>query len=526
MKNRLITSLLTGLMTLNALAAGETASGRPKIVVGIVVDQLRSDYLEYLKGAFGEKGLKRLMNNGLYARDVDFKADLNTPASATALLYTGTYPRVNGVAGDRLYAVDKGTVRAVLEDKESMGNFTRETLSPGALRVSTIADELAANGAGTSIYSFAPDAQQAIIMAGHAGNCALWINDADGQWSSTTYYRDFPQNISRRNHSLPLKQRIDTIRWKPMLSGSRYPGIGGNKRDLGFRYSFPRADRDVFSRFKSSAMVNTEVTDVAIAALSDLPIGNSADVTDMISVGYTAAPYAYAADSDNRMELFDTYVRLDAQIARLLEAVDKKIGLENAVVFLTSTGYFRDSDNNDPKLRIPSGTVSARRIESLLNAFLSATYGNGDYVKGVFDNQIYLDSKAFETKGVDRGKALLNARDFIVKMSGISEARTLTDILSDASPEGTRLRNSIDPKTAGDIIFTVSPGWKLTDENIPSDPSRNLRAAGILSPFIIMAPGITPRTITEPVEADRIAPTIASSIKIRAPNGAKGRPIL
>lgn len=515
-----------GLMTLNAIAASEAASGRPKLVVGIVIDQLRSDYMEYLKGIFGEKGLKRLMESGLYARDVDFKSDLQDPAAATALLYTGTYPRINGIPGAEIYSAEKGVAYPALEDKESLGNFTREALSPAALRVSTIADEIAADGAGIpAIYSIAPDAQQAIVMAGHAGNCALWINDVDGQWSSTAYYRDFPQLVSRRNHSQPLRQRIDTIRWKPLLKTDRYPGVSNLKKDMGFRYNFPRADRDVFRRFKSSALVNSEVTDVAIAALSELPIGKSADVTDMLSVGYTAAPYLYASEGDTRLELFDTYIRLDAQIARLLEAVDKKVGLDNAVIFLASTGYYFDSDKNDPKLRIPAGSVSARRIESLLNAFLSATYGNGDYVKGIFGNHIYLDHKAIEAKSIDLESALRNARNFIVKMSGISDARTLSDILSDVSPEGICLRNSIDPKTAGDIIITFSPGWTVTEENINSKTPSDRRPTGILSPFILMAPGVKPLTISEPVDVERIAPTISSSIRIRAPNGAKARPL-
>lgn len=521
---KLLSSLLMSLMTINAAMAAD--SSRPKLVVGIVVDQLRTDYLQYLKQLFGETGFRTLMQDGLFIQNLDFKADLKDPVGATALLFTGNYPNASGIPGAEIYRPADAIPGPVLEDKNSLGNFTRESLSPVNLHISTISDEVAIDGCGlTSVYAVAPDAQQAIIMAGHAGNCALWINDADGKWSSTAYYRDFPQFITQRNRTNPLSNRLDTLSWKPALSLDKYPGVPQQKRYYPFRYTFPATERDVYARYKSSAPVNTEVTDVAIDAIRNLNLGKRPDGTDMLSIAYTAAPWKYVNDGDFRLELEDTYVRLDAQLGRLLRTIDKEVGLENTLLFLSSTGYYDDATPDDPKYRIPSGDVSLRRVESLLNSYLSAKYGNADYVKGIYNNQIFLDHRVLETHNLDMDQARKEAREFLVKMSGISDARTLGEILSDMSEESSRQRRAIDPKSAGDIFLTFLPGWNVVDETRYPTRTTPIRAGMVSTPFFLMGPGVQAATISASVDAASIAPTVTSALHIRSPNGASTRPI-
>lgn len=526
-RNRLLSSILTGLMTINVVVAADSAPGRPKLVVGIVVDQLRSDYLEYLRDLFGDKGFRAFMDNGVFIKDLDLGADLNDPAATTALLYTGALPRANGVPSAQIYNSSAAMALPALEDKGSMGNYTHESLSPANLRVSTLSDEIAVDGGGhTTVYGISADAQQAIILAGHAGNCALWINDADGQWSSTAFYRDFPQFAARRNRTSPLRQRLDTIRWNPLLSLKLYPGLTLSQREVGFRYSFPTSDRDRISKFKASALANREVTDMAISAINELSMGSHANGIDMLNVGYTAAPYPFTKDGeDAKLELEDTYIRLDAQISRLLEAVDRRVGLQNSLIFISSTGYFNDPTPIDTKFRIPTGEVKLRRIESLLNSFLSAKFGNGDYIKGIHNNQIYLDHAALEKRGIDLSKVADEARSFIVKMSGIADARTLSDILASPAPDAQRQRNAIDPKSAGDLFLTFSPGWTITDDMQYPPTSTSRQSTAVATPFLMLAPGLKPQIITTPVDAAAIAPTISSTIHIRAPNGASSTPV-
>ncbi|MDE5772862.1 MAG: alkaline phosphatase family protein [Muribaculaceae bacterium] len=521
---RLLSSMIMGLMTINTVTLAD--SSRPKLVVGIIIDQLRTDYLEYLREYYGDKGFNRLIGNGLYLPDLDFRALVRDPATATALLYTGNYPAINGIPAASLYDHQSGRALPALNDPATIGNFTNATLSPASLRLSTIADELAIDGGGLGlVYAVAADAQQSIVMAGHAGNCALWLDQNTGNWCSTTYYRDFPQNISRRNHKQPLSHRVDTISWRPALPLNRYPGIPGRKLNYPFTYTYPSNDKAVYERFAVSPPGNAEVTDVAIDCIDALSLGHRSDAIDMLNVAYSLAPCRDIKDGDYRLELEDAYIRLDAQIARLLEAIDRKTGLDNTLIFVSSTGYYNDATPDDPKYRIPSGDISLKRIESLLNSFLSAKYGNGDYVEGIHRSQIYLNATLTDRKGLDLKTVRDEAREFVIKMSGIASARTLYDLLSDTSAEAEAVRLTIDPKTSGDILLTFTPGWNVIDDQTYPTTVTPVRESVVLTPAIIYYPVITPRTISETIDATAIAPTVTSILHIRSPNGAQQRPL-
>ncbi len=520
---RLVSSVIFGLATFNALILADPS--RPRMVVGIVVDQLRTDYIEYLKDLLGDKGFKRLMSEGKYLRNVDFQAEGIDAVNATATIFTGAYPNATGVPSATIYNPENKSIVFPLNDPSQLGNFTSETFSPSSLRLSTISDEVMIDGAGVSaVYAIAPDPQQAIIMAGHAGNGAVWISENSGKWATSSYYRDAPAHLSAANYNRPLSARIDTMQWKPLLPLDKYPGIPAQKRYYPFRYVFPSSDRSAYKMFLSSPLVNAEVTDMAIEYLDKLNLGNRGDAIDMLNVGLTAAPYKYVKDGDFRLELEDSYLRLDSQIGRLLDAVDKKVGLDNTIVFLTSTGYYDDASIDDPKFKIPSGEFSVKRAISLLNSYLAAKYGNGDYVDSFHRGHIYLDHKTIENGRLNADEVINSAREFLCRMSGVAEGFTRSEILSPADAmKGLRL--AIDPKSCGDIVLHFSPGWTVVDDSRYPVEKTPVRYATPLTPAFIMGPGISPETIDTSVEAAVIAPTVSGSLRIRAPNGASSRPL-
>jgi len=516
--NRLVTSVIFGLVTINTVMMADPT--RPKLVVGIVVDQLRTDYVEYLQSLFGEKGFKRLMKDGRYIRNVDFRSAGIDAVSATAVAYTGAYPNASGITGSSYWSSERKSPVMPLEDKSQVGNFTTETISPVALRLSTISDEVAIDGAGVSaVYSIAPDPQQAVIMAGHAGNSAVWLNENSGKWATTAYYRDVPQPMSTRNYNSSLSVRIDTMTWRPALPLDRYPGIPAQKKYYPFRYAFPTSDRSVYRMFASSPLVNREVTDLAVDYIKQLNLGNRGDAIDMINVGLTAAPYKYVKDGDFRLELEDAYIRLDGQIGRLLDVIDSKVGLDNTLVFLTSTGYYDDASEDDPKYRIPSGEFSVKRALSLLNSYLSAKYGNGDYVDAYYNGHLYLDRKNIENARLRPEDIAADARSFLCRMSGVTEAFTLAEILNPTDDLLT-LRMAIDPKTCGDIVLRFAPGWTVVDDSRYPTEKRPVRYSAPLTPAFIMGPQVKTEVIETPVDAATLAPTICGVMRIRSPNGA------
>lgn len=496
-------------------------------MVGIVVDQLRTDYIEYLQAYFNDRGFRRLMKDGAYMRDVDFKVKGLDGVSATAMLYTGAYPANTGVASAMVYDQTSKKSHAALADSKTLGNFSNDSYSPENLRLSTLSDELAVDGLGLSaVYSFAADPQMAIVMAGHAGSGACWINPNTGNWATTTYYRNLPAPVSARNYSNSVASRVDTMQWKPSIAIEKFPGLPQQKKIYPFRYTFPRSDREVYARFAASPMGNAEVTDVAIECLRQMKIGSNTNAIDMLNVGYTLAPYKYVVDGDFRAELTDAYLRLDSQLGRLLEAIDKYVGADNAVVWLTSTGYYDDAVVDDKKYRIPGGEFSMKRAKSLLNSYLSALHGNADYIEAFRNGHLYLDHKILEEKKLDVSDVVADARSFIAKMSGVADAFTLYDILSPSTPEEETMRLSLDPKSGGDIIVTFNPGWTVSDDIEYPVVSKPVRETPVLTPAFIMGAGVKPQTISTPVDAVKLAPTVSSILRIRSPNGAVAKPLL
>ena len=312
-------------------------------MVGIVVDQLRTDYIEYLQSYFGERGFRTLLTDGVYMRDVDFRASRLDAASATAMLYTGAYPSETGVPSGLIYdsSDPSGMLRLPLVSGAA-SSITNDSFTPAPLRLSTLADELVIDGGGSSqVYSVAMDPQQAVIMAGHAGKGAVWINNSSGNWATTSYYGPMPSVVSNRNFRNSLSQRIDTMVWRPSARLQLVPGLPEKKRQNPFRHTFPRADRDVYKKFVASPLSNVEVTDAAIDILRDLNLGTSPGETDMLNVAYTVAPFKYVTDGVTRAELTDSYLRLDGQLARLFDAVDRYVGAANSVIWLASMTQWR-----------------------------------------------------------------------------------------------------------------------------------------------------------------------------------------
>lgn len=517
---RLLTTIMVGLAGIQGITL--EAESRPKLVVGIVVDQLRTDYIESLREMLGQGGFRRLMNNGLYLTNIDFKIPNPDATSASAIIQTGAYPRKTGITGTDVYNPSTQTVGSVFNDPAFIGNFTSETYSPTALRVTTISDEIAVATEGeSSIHSIAPDAETAIILSGHSGNSAFWINDDTGKWSSTTYYPSQPASLQNKNYNQPLVSRLDTMRWMPLKRGVKYPDISQTKSAAGFRYVFPRSDRNVYSLYKHSPYANSDITDAAIEYLRDLNLGKRTEGTDVLNLGYTLAAFPGTEGQDAKYANLDSYLRLDGDLNKLFNEIDRQVGLDNALIYLVSTGYVDEPGTDNSKYKLPTGNFSVKRALSLLNSYLSARYGNGSYIGKYHNSQIYLDSKAIEEKGLDRNKIAEDSRDFLMKMSGVSEAYTNNDLMSPAVPQLEGHRLATDPKFSGDLLLEFNPGWIVTDDSVYPPVVMDNKTTAYATPAFILGKGVKSEKIDTRQDAASIAPKIASLLRIRPPTGSQ-----
>lgn len=523
-RNRLITSILASMVALSAVS--QTAGGRPQLVVEIMIDQLRSDYIELLQNHFGENGFKLLVQNGACFENVDFNIDNLDIVSSTAMFVTGAYPRINGLSSAKVYDVQKRISKKILCDPDKLGNFTSEKLSPQALQVSTVSDELKMNGGGLGyVYSIAPDAQQAIILAGHAGNGAYWINDVNGKWSTTTYYADVPQFITNRNYKMPLSTRIDTMSWSPMMDLTDYPGIPALKKYYPFKYIFPSSRKDRYERYKKSALVNEEVTSVALDFLKSLNMGRRGEM-DMLNIAYTLSSYSSDAGYGS-VELQDKYLRLDKQLGRLFDAIDRSVGLKNTLVVVSSTGYFEDDTPVDAKYNIPSGVFTPSKAKSLLNLYLMAVYGNAQWVDDYNDKCFYLNRKLINERNINLKEIRKNASDFLRRMSGVVESYSIDEIIDNpVGMKAQRMQNGVVAGHSGDIIVEIMPGWTIlaSDNHTHVQKEKYVRSCAISSPVYFLHPSIKAQKINTPVDATILAPTVSRLLRIRSPNAATEKP--
>ena len=520
--NRLLSSLIVLLAVTGSNA--QDAPQVPSLVVNIVIDQLRSDYLDAFTPLYGQGGFQRLKEQGRYYSQAEYPFSAPDPASAMACLMTGTSPYANGIVGDRW--LDRQTLLPVfcVDDTTYPGIHTDEKSSPKHLAVSTIGDELKVSSEGKSIvYSIAPTREAAVLGAGHAGNCAFWLDDWTGRWASSLYYDSYPDWATQYDVRSSLEDRINDITWKPLneqVENFHYFVSDGAK---GKPFSHKFKSNRKFREFKATACVNDEVNLFAKEAIEKAGLGTDA-VTDLLTLTYYAGAYDHQSAMTYGMELQDTYARLDRQLEDIFEFVEQKVGINKTLFIVTSTGYFDSEEMMDlSKYRIPTGVFSITKARALLNMYLIAVYGPGDYVETNIDNQIYLNLKLIENRNLNLTEVLDRCSAFLIQLSGVKDVYTSQRLALGAGTPGiSKLRNAYNPKCSGDILIQVSPGWVLKDED---KHEQSLSRESYLSfPLFFFGANIVPEKVRIPVSIDQVAPTVAQALRIRAPNACPQAP--
>lgn len=522
----LLATTLLLLATANLLAAeGKYKSGNvPKLILGITVDQLRSDYILALESQFGEGGLKLLLDKGLVYEQVVFDTDNHDATAAMAVLATGSYAFNNGIPSKDVYSTSLLRRQSIFFDKDFIGNSTDANFSARALIGTTIADELKAASSNISrIYSVAPDAEQAIIGAGHTSNGAFWIDDKLGKWASTTYYKEFPQYLERKNRDRPLSYDLKETVWEPLQPVKGVPDIMPyHYETTPFSHTFYQYGQPCISWFKTSPLVNDAIIEFSKILFSTGALGQGR-TTDMLQLTFYAGSWLHDAPELYAAELQDSYLRLDVNLKTLFEIIDKYVGLDNTFIYLTSTGQTETLGSELDGTH--AGVFTATRCTSLLNSYLVSVYGQGNYVIDYSGNQIYLNHRTIEQMNLKLPEVQQTAAEFVMMFSGVDEVVTQHEILhQDSNERIRRMRQSYSRNYGGDLIVSLQPGWtfKYQDNSQEQPQTRHDIAPG---PAIFFAPNIKAERIVEPVDATRIAPTVATQLRIRAPSGAKQPPL-
>jgi len=493
----------------------------PKLVISIVVDQLRGDYLQYFSPTFGEKGFKRLLNEGLVYHNLNFGFPNAGMAASIATISTGAYPYSHGIVSDKNYDFETRREVSAIHDDTYLGNYTAERYSPLALMSSTVSDELKIASSGKSdVFAIAPEPEEAILSVGKYADAAFWLNNSNGKWATTTYYKNVPWYVDKYNTSFAIGNNPDRV-WTPALPS--YNGFPYTQNTTPFKYTISKGDYDKFLKIKQTPFINSEITDLASNFFEYADFGKRT-YPDFLAITYYAGNYKYSNNyEDFGWEIQDIYYRLDKEIERLLDLVDKKVGLKNVLVILSSDGYY-DSAAKLPDGFKPSGEFYPSRCTSLLNMYLMAIYGSGNWVQGYYNEQIYLNKKLIENQNVNWNEILKKAAEFIARFSGVQEVTTAQQWFVDDAGRSVEFRRGMNKKLSGDIFIELQPGWTVVNEN-QNNKTDYARTKAVLPPLILFGGNVRKEHIYRPVHATEIAPTVAFLLRISAPNAAKDAPL-
>ena len=521
--------LLSLLAVMSVLSASEAKANLdrnevPKVVVNILIDQLRSDYMKAFMPLYGDDGFRRLLRDGRVYSQAEYPLARPDRASAAATISAGTSPANHGVIGRKW--LNRNTLQTVFCVDDPMYPGTGGTMdksSPVNLAVSTLGDELKVASEGKSlVYSISPFRDAAILNAGHAADGAVWIDSETGNWCSTSYYGELPTWASVRNEHRDLPSYLKKNPWKPssaLVGNFSYFLSGGIKEP--FYHRFKGDDR--FAAFKTSGLVNGEIASAFADCLNGTAIGMDG-IPDYVSVTLYAGNFQHRPISESPMELQDTYVRLDDAIAQMIKEVERRVGLDKALIVLTSTGYADVESADLSAYRIPEGKFDVERAAALLNMYLVAVYGQGIYVEACFDTQLYLNHKLIESKQINMSEILERSQDLLLQLSGVKDVYTSQRLMQGAwTPGISRIRGGFNPRFSGDILIEVSPGWHYTSPNI--EKKQLVRESYLPYPVIFLGYGIPAATVDKPVTVDYIAPTLSKAMRIRAPNACSLAPL-
>ncbi|WP_242132813.1 alkaline phosphatase PafA [Aestuariivivens marinum] len=512
----------------------------PKLVVGIVIDQMRYDYLTRFYNKYGDGGFKRMIDEGFNCKNNHFNYIPTYTGPGHASVYTGTTPKYHGIISNGWYDKDiKQDVYCAGDTSvRSVGTNDRSgQMSPHRLKTTTLADEnrLFTQMRGKTIGISIKD-RGAILPAGHSANAAYWFQGKDeGNWISSTYYMDdLPQWVKDFNaeHSVSKYLR----EWNTLYDIETYTESGNDLNDFegGFRgketATFPyqldvlKDSNGGYDLLKATAYGNSLTTDFTIAALKGEGLGKDT-ITDVLAVSFSSPDYVGHNFGVNSKEIEDTYIRLDKDLERFFVVLDEQVGKNNYTVFLTADHAAVNVPAYLQSVKIPAGYLDNAKTRIKFNAFMEQTFKAPDLVENVSNNQIFLNRdkvKAMGLKLEDIQEAIVNELIAYDHVDKVYSATTLSTTEFVTGIEAL-LQKGYNQKRSGDVLVVTDPGY------ISYPKTGSTHGSGFSYdthvPLLFFGKGIAHGETIKKTEITDIAPTISSLLGISFPNGTTGQPL-
>ena len=518
-------------------APSKVNTSNPKLVVGIVVDQMRYDYLTRFENKYGDGGFKRMINEGFNCKNNHFNYIPTYTGPGHASVYTGTTPKNHGIIGNNWYDKEiKKSVYCAGDDTVSSVGTKDDAghMSPHRMKTTTFGDEnrLFTQKQGKTIGISLKD-RGAILPAGHTANAAYWFHGrSEGAWITSTFYmNELPIWVSDFNASQAAESYLKV--WDTYYDISTYTESDSddNTFEGGFKgkekATFPydlamlKNDNRGFDILKATPYGNSLTTDFAIEAIKGEQLGQD-DITDVLTVSYSSTDYVGHNFGVSSKEVEDTYIRLDKDLERFFKFLDAQVGEGNYTVFLTADHGAVEVPSYLQSMKIPSGYLDNKDTKMRFETYLNTKFKSSDLIENVSNNQIFLNRKQIDSLGLninDVQEAIVNELIGYKHIEKVFSAHTMITSNFTTGIESL-LQNGYNQKRSGDIILLSDPAY------ISYGKTGSTHGSGLNYdthvPLLFFGKGITKGETYNKTVIPDIAPTISALLGISFPNASTG----
>jgi predicted AlkP superfamily pyrophosphatase or phosphodiesterase len=519
-----------------------STSSKPKLIVGIVIDQMRWDYINQFKSHFtSQQGFMRFINEGASCNNNLIPYVPTVTACGHAAVYTGSTPALHGIAGNQwydnyqqrtVYCVEDPTVVSVGVEGSSAGK-----MSPVNVWTTTLGDEIKlANNFKSKVYGISIKDRGAIIPAGHSADGAFWYDSKSGNFISSTYYgKSLPKWVSEYN-SLHRVDSFYTKGWNLSLAKSVYEAncdgdinayestpLGAEQK--GFPYTLNQFIGKDYGKISSTPYGNSIVVEMAEKALVSEQLGKD-DITDLLAISFSSPDYIGHSFGPNSWETLDSYVKLDAVIAQLFASLDQQVGKNNYTVFLTADHAVANIPDFSKKHKIPGGLISESGIKKELGQLLLKQGLSDRLISAINEYNIHFNHPLMDSLGVSQDKLVQIVRQYVEQKPGIVQVIESRQAATAALPQELRERivNGYSPQRSGDLFIMTKSGYMDgyatgTNHGVFYNYDAHI-------PLLWYGNGIKKGQVNSVNYMTDIAPTVTTLLGIQMPSGSIGKPIL
>ncbi|RFZ93046.1 alkaline phosphatase family protein [Mucilaginibacter conchicola] len=526
--------------TKKATVTPSAALPRPKLVVGLVVDQMRWDYLYRYYDRYQTGGFKRMLNEGFTCENTLIPYIPTVTAAGHTCIYTGSVPSIHGIAGNdfiiqatgkSVYCTDDSTVVAV-------GSTSKAgKMSPRNMLASTVTDELKfATNFRSKVIGIALKDRGGILPAGHAANAAYWFDDANGSWISSTYYMtDLPAWVKTFNAGKPAEKYLN-MDWNTLYpintyvqsepdNSPRHEGKFSGAEAPTFPVKTSTLYKGNAGLIRSTPYGNSMTLDLARAAVEGENLGKNV-VTDFLAVSLSSTDYVGHQFGPNSVEAEDTYLRLDKDLAAFFTYLDGKVGKGNYTVFLTADHGAAHNANFLIDHKVPAGIWNDSPVMANINKMIEDKYGVKKGVLSFNNYQVNFNYAEIRKQKVSEDGIKFDVIQYLMTQPEIAYAVDMQRVQEANIPAALkeRIQNGYNPEHSGTIQIVLKPGWYSGHgQTGTTHGTWNPYDAHI--PLVFMGWGVKHGSLTRETHMTDIAPTVAQLLHIQAPNGNVGTAI-